>query len=286
MPALQQVEALRPLLPEAGDDDAAAAEHHRVLALEVSPHASAFLHPEGLLGGASAGDAADLRRRVGLAERADLDADHAASLLQVLAWLQGAEADAIADGQSDIEGRLQVVRGELVGRHLLAWWPPFLVSLEDADGGLYAAAARLAGQLLASLADPPESGLPPLPPAPPILDDARTGLAHIARRLSTPALAGGLLPSHRVRELGRAHGVPSGFGKRWQVLENLVAGSVRHGCRDAVLADLDALFGGWQERYRELGELGLGMWSARWHERAGQSRALVQRARVESAAVE
>lgn len=228
---LGAVDALRPHVPEACDDEALA-EHHRVLSVEVLPYASAFIEADRCLGG-------EVSQRLGDRLAIEGDPDALWTQLRWLALLCGAEADALQD-------RVEVVGAQaFLGEELLPWLGALHHALPE---GLYKAGAAL----LIELAEGHHSGRVEdrLQPAEDLVANPKTGLGQIADYLATPARCGAWLAPWRLR---RVSDLPRGFGSRARLLENLLQGAARHGQVPQVLAALQAELSGlpegpWAER--------------------------------------
>lgn len=270
------------LVPDEIDPDEAAAEHHRLAVAELFPYESVFLHPEGLLGGEEAAAVRDLRLEVGLDEPRELEVDHLAEELRLLAFLAGLERVA-RRGEARLEA-VQDDQRQLLDAHLLRWLPGFAAVVAQAEtgggqGGLYAQATRMALDICLDWRR--ELGGTAarwqLPEAPEdLLDRERTGLATISRHLCVPAMAGGFLGTAALRLLGRSLDLPRGFGKRWQELESLLQAAAHYSAVprviDGLLGELDLWERSWAVLDGELSPL-----AAPWLERIAESRVLLRR---------
>lgn len=235
---LRSVAALTPHLPAACDDEALAA-HHRVFGQELPPYEGVFLHERALLGGPRTSAVRIAMSEGGFTpDESDAEPDHVGTELAFLAHLCGAEADAWRDGLPTAAGRLQALQRAFLRLHLLRWLPPLVVAIEGVDPGLYAAAGRLALELAVDhLGEAPQD--PPLAEPPDILSREKTGMRQIGDFLAVPLNTGALLTPTAIRGVGRAAGVPAGFGKRGMLLENLLQSAIRNGRLPALLAALD-----------------------------------------------
>lgn len=275
-------------LPARFDADEAAAVWHQVVEAEVHPYESVYLGEEALLGGDRAEAARATRSGAGLGDPRALEADHLAEELRLLAFLGAAEADALADGVDP--GHVHAHLRRALDEHLLRWLPALVAAVEGLDGGpgggagLYAFAAGraldLAVDARSGLAGAPAGWS--LPPVEDVLADPKAGLARIARQLAVPALAGGLFTQGAVRRIGRALDLPAGFGKRWQVIEGLLASAAHFDRVPETLAALDAEVARWDARYAGVAAAGLGPLVAPWRDRAAATRATL--ARIDAAA--
>ena len=210
--------SLAPLLPN--DPDQGAAEHQRVFGREVPPFASLWFHPEGLVGGEVQDEMRSLMRDAGFEPRDE--PDHLAEGLRVLAWLAGAEADAIEDDHASIDR----VRGLTHRAHeALAWVPLLRATVARLGSPLYDEALGLVVGLLPS---PPCRAIPAFdPPAKP------------ARRLAVPAACGMVWTYTALSRIARPLDLPAGMRSRFEILDNLFDESARFGVRRELVQALD-----------------------------------------------
>ncbi len=242
-PVLAAVPDLAGVLPEPFDADEAAAAHYRLFGRDVLPYASVFLDAAGRLGGAVTEAVQHAYLRAGwTAGRHDEAADHLAQELAFLAFLAGAEAEALEDGLPAEAARMRRHARAFLDAHLLPWLPAFVQAVQQQEDPFYTALAGLTLELaLDHRAAPDTAGgapRPALPPPPPLLDEARTGLKDIAAYLVTTAWSGLYLGQADLARLGRTVQVPRGFGARAQTLHHLLETAVTF---DRLPALLDAL---------------------------------------------
>ncbi len=277
--ALRQVPGLPVALPDRIDADEAGAAHVRIAQTELFPYEGVFLHEGGLLGGDAAAALRDRRAGVGLGTPRELEPDHLAEELRLLAWLCGAEAEGLTDG-ADV-AHVRAEQRAVLDQHLLRWLPAFVAAVQGLSlagtEALYAwSAGMLLDLVLAWRAELPGTAstwsLPDLRPG--LLDDERTGLARIARRLCTPALCGAFLSQAAIRRVGRRHDLPGGFGKRWQVLESVLAAGAHYESVPAVLDGLDAELAHAAALYDRVADTAP-VAVAPWQARVGEGRALI-----------
>lgn len=267
---LGAVAALAPHLPGACDDEALAA-HFRVFGQELPPYEGMFLHERALLGGPRTSAVRQAMAEGGFTpDESDAEPDHVGSELAFLAHLCGAEADAWRDGLDTAARRIQALQRAFLRLHLLRWLPALVVAIEGVDDGLYAAAGRLALALAVDhLGEPPlDEDLAEIPD---ILSREKTGMRQIGDFLAVPLNTGALLTPAAIRGVGRAAGVPAGFGKRGMLLENLLQSAIRNGRLPALLAALDAHLEA--QGAALAGVPGGGPWARR----IGESRGMVER---------
>jgi hypothetical protein len=210
--------SLAPLLPS--DPDQGAAEHQRVFGREVPPFASLWFHPEGLVGGEIQDEMRSLMRDAGFELRDE--PDHLAEGLRLLAWLAGAEADAIEDDHASLD-RVRALMHRTYDA--LAWIPLVRATVVRLGSPLYEEALGLV-----------EALLPPRPcRAIPIFDPAPKP----ARRLAVPAACGVLWTYTALSRIARPLDLPAGMRSRFEILENLFDESARFGVRGQLVAALD-----------------------------------------------
>ena len=260
-PTARTLPALREL-PELGDGvelhddlDRHAATHQRVLGREVPPMQGAFLDPRGRGGGLEAERLmADLGAR-GPGPRSSDPPDHASVLLDGLA-----DACAAADDEAQVA---------LLGGHLLRWLPPLVVALERAGEALY---ANVATQLVAlgahhaAALSVSAGALPEVATLPELLERPETDLRRVSDALVTPAVSGWWLSHGALDGLGRAVGLPAGFGRRRDRVLALIGGAAEAARLPALIATLDGLADAWGARYEALG-------AAPWAARMARTRA-------------
>ncbi|MED5372494.1 MAG: molecular chaperone TorD family protein [Myxococcota bacterium] len=267
---IAQLPSLSSLVPQT--QDLCEAQHFQVLDRQVHPYLSVYLHPEGLRGGDVAASVRDTLSEVGFGGRDDVESDHIANVLSGLAFLCGAEADALADHQPAEVSRVRQVQRQVIDSCLLPAAPPLWVALLG-QGGLYGEATGILVELVAdhrqSLGAPAD--LPPLPAVEDILSHKKTGLKRIAQFLAHPVNSGGLWTQQALGAIGDAAGLPRGFGSRWQVIENLMRSGVQHDGLPAVLQGMDAELSRWLGLYGQWDAQGLntGAWQVRVQETRG-----------------
>jgi putative dimethyl sulfoxide reductase chaperone len=276
--------ALASSLPPAFDADEAAAGHHLLFGLNVFPYEALFRDQSGLLGGAVSEAVAASYRQAGYAPAtAASSPDHAGYELGLLAFLCGAEADAVRDGLRATVERVQGLQRDFLGQHLLAWLPPLAVAIREQDGArsayhpFYAALAELALALVDEHVTV-LGGLPAhwaLPPAPPLLASEKTGLKQIAAYLLAPGYSGLYLSRDAIGELARALDLPHGFGGRQQMMANLLRAAAQYGQMAPLVAQLRQVSGRWQGSYRSLAGTALAPYAAAWEERVALTRQLL-----------
>ena len=209
--------SLAPLLPS--DPDEGAAEHQRVFGREVPPFASIWFHPDGLVGGDVQDEMRALMRDAGFEPRGE--PDHVAEGLRLLAWLAGAEADAIEDDHASVE-RVRALTHR--AHEALAWVPLLRATVVRMGSPLYEEALALVDALLPSA---PCRAISIDPPAKP------------ARRLAIPAACGMVWSFTVLTRIARPLDLPAGMRSRFEMLDNLFDESARFGVRRELVEALD-----------------------------------------------
>ncbi len=230
--------ALAEHLPDPLDLDSLAADHHRLLSMEVFPYAGVYLDPEASSGGPAAAGILDACRSAGFQpDTATVLPDHLGLCLMLLSFLAGAEADALEDDLPQAAARAASLAMRFLDAWLLPWLAPVLGALPE---GLWPEVVRTAAALATDHRGA-GSTTRPLPEAPQILADPKTDLRRIARFLTTPCHSGVLLTRRDIAALGRDAGVPRGFGARQLELTNLLHSAAEYDALSGLLTRLDAL---------------------------------------------
>jgi TorA maturation chaperone TorD len=238
-------------IPSTFDADRAAADHYALLGLTLFPFASAFLSPDGRVGGDVSAQVAAAYASFGYAATGQDAPDHVGIQLDALAFLVGAEADAAADDLPATAQRMRVLQQDFLAAHLLPWLQPFLIAAEEARQPFYGALADLTRRVVAehmSTLDVPSTPAPrdvvaPDPAAP------ETTLRALVDFMSTPSRAGIFISRADLQTLTRTHNTPAGFGDRRQLLMNLLRTAAAYDLAPALLVGLQELVARWHTRY-------------------------------------
>jgi hypothetical protein len=187
--------------------------------VQLLPHASIYLGPEGMLGGEAADRIAGFWRALRLPVPAD--ADHLTALLGLYASLVQAAAGEPAGPRQRLLGH---ARAALLHEHLLSWLLAYTRAMSDAAPPPYAAWADLLHQTLrAEAADvgPPRQLPAHLHAAPPpaTVDD---DLAAVVDSLLCPVRSGLVLSRGHLAALARAGGLGLRLGDRRRMLRALI----------------------------------------------------------------
>lgn len=237
------------------DADEAAAQHYQLFGLNVFPYESIFLHDDGMLGSVVTEAVQETYRRIGFTPTSSESADHLANELAALAFLVGAEADALSDSEQAQSQRMRHLQRQFLDEHLLRWFPALVQAVHQQDVPYY---SELSDVLLRMFIEHRESlgedllaqaGEFALPDVPVLLEREKTGLKDIAAFLLTPALSGLYLSREDIRRLGRTVELPHGFGSRQQMLTNLLRVAADYQQLEAVLQQMLELVQQWQRHY-------------------------------------
>lgn len=211
-----------------------AADHFHVFGMMAPPFAGLLLHPEAQVSSDDEYLPTQLRILAGLCDR---DIEAAAFIdQQVLPWLLAYEA-AVHRCDRSLPSALISETVDLILNHRASCptgdprrRPPANL-LPQAGGGT--APPRPSTD--------PQAGGGGAAPSPFDLDNPETDLRTIATTLSRPALSGVLLTKHDITTIGRAAGVPRGFGSRALMLQHLLRNAAPLDKLPAVITGVDQI---------------------------------------------
>jgi TorA maturation chaperone TorD len=280
LPIAQAIPELAATLPEAFDEDEAAADYQHLFGFNIFPHESIFLDPAGLLGGPVSEGVLNSFARAGYNAGASSDnADHIGHELNCLAFLCGAEADAWEDDRPDVARRMVVLQGEFLDQHLLVWLPALVLAIRQQKMPFYSALAALALDLAISHRADQDQGLAEnilLPEPPDLLADEQAGLRDIVAFLLTPAFSGLYLARDDIGRLARQQTLPRGFGGRRLMLQNLLRSAANYDTLELVLDDMGTLIKEWERAYADMGaDPALKPFAGVWLSRAAGTRTML-----------
>ena len=195
------------------------AEWTEAFVVQLVPHASIYLGPEGMLGGETADRIAGFWRALRLPVPAE--ADHLTSLLGLYATLLEAERDEPAGPRRVLR---QQARVALLHEHLLSWLLPYGHAMAEVGPPSYAGWAGLLRDTL--LAEAGDAGAPDRLPAhlravPPLAGDPEHRDA-ILSGLLVPARSGLVLTRGHLAMAARDGGLGLRLGDRRRMLRALV----------------------------------------------------------------
>jgi len=270
LPYVRALPSLAATLPDKFEADEAGADYQSLFGFNLFPYESIFLDPSGLLGGAMTERVTNDYREAGFALHQAERADHIGNELAFLAFLSGAEADAWEDNLVPIALRMRQMARDFLQTHLLRWLPPLIIALQRQPHAFYARLADLTLEIVTSHLSVPPSNLADmtlltpssdnaaqikptipsfLPPAPALFTDEKTGLKEIANYLITPPMSGIYLSRDDIVQLGRQQRLPRGFGKRQQILLNLLRIASQYDEWLTLLSSFQEQLEAWQAAY-------------------------------------
>ena len=278
LPQVASVDEFRAALPADYDADQAAAAYQQLFGLNVFPYQSVFLDADFLLGGAESRRVAGCYAEAGYhVDAAASEPDHIGHEFGLLAFLCGAEADALEDGHAHTAQHARRLQQTFLDAHLLWWLPVFVQTVCNQQDEFYAAVAAMTQALVvahrleiddgrSSAAPLPSSRLPVCPDP---LDAPDAGLQEIAAFLATPACAGVYLSRDDIARLARACDLPRGFSDRRQMLTNFLRAAAEFdsiaaatGALLAVVAEFATAYAGYAAHGAPCAAIGRG-WLAR-----------------------
>lgn len=258
LPYVAGIPELAAVLPAAFDTDEAAAEHQALFGFNVFPYQSIFLDPEGLLGGEESARVQASYARAGFdVAFADASPDHMGYELAFLAFLCGAEADALEDDLPETAALMRQHQADFLAAHLLRWLAPFTVAITRQGAPFYAALAEVmqavvADHAVAVMSAASTQATFTLPATPDLLADPETGLRDIADYLLSPPQSGIYLARADLEGLGRRFDLPRGFGERRQLLLNLLHAAATYELFSELCTHLAALAKDDSRRFDEM----------------------------------
>lgn len=269
---------------ESSSSEDLAAEHYRILSMEIFPYESIFLESEQLIGGETAALVQALYDQAGYTPNdASLSGDHLGIELGFLAWITGEEALAWEAGAPGAAHQMRLFQSRFLEDHLLRWLIPCAEAIRRQDHAVFSRLATVTVEtviehhaLLSQSVIGPHS-VWELPPLPDLLDDESTGLKDIGRFLLTPVYSGLYLSRRDIEELARSYDLPRGFGPRDQMLGNLFNSAVRYDSLDKLLGDLTEKVRGWDEVYAAWAESvpALRSFLAPWRDRLSSTQSML-----------
>ncbi len=270
----------------AGDLDALAVEHEHALGWSTPPYEGLYLDAARTTGGASTDALWALYRECGFAPTTD-DAEHLASALRCLAFLSGAEADAIDDDHQGARERVRELSRRMLDEHVLRWFPVFACAVRRTGLAFPIALVDELEPLLAMhrLELPGTPQRFSLAEEPPLLARDDRGLREIAEHLATPATSGLVLGKDDIARLGRSARVPRGFGDRVQLLVNLLRSAVQYDALDGVLEALEERALAQRSALEGPSYASIAALTEPWRDRLASTAALIARIRRDAATI-
>ncbi len=232
-----------------------AADHYQLFGLNIFPYATIFLHHDTMLGTVVSNNVETFYHEVGFMDYVSDIPDHVGNGFALLSFLSGAEADAYADQVLHEARRMQHLQGRFLQEYLLRWLPALHKTVLEHHHALYGTLLELGLQLTLSQYEAIAASMVTaeinfeLPEPPALLENDKTGLKDIAEYLLVPAYAGFYLSRDTIRQLGTIHNLPHGFGKRQQILTNLIRTAVDYDLLEDVMVSLQNVRQSWQDYY-------------------------------------
>jgi len=217
------------------------ADHYAVFGMNVFPFETVFLTEDGLLGGAVSDSVAHAYYEAGFRPDDSETVDHIGNELGLMAFLCDAEATAYEDDVVQAIYHATHLQRQFLDNHLLCWLPSLVIAIHQHGDERFSVIADLILDLAfkhrQALEDdtmnPTQSLV--LPTVPHILESDETGLKEIAEFLLTPVYTGFYLSRDDIVRIGSHFQLPRGFGKRQQMLTNLLNTAVEYSAMDALM---------------------------------------------------
>jgi TorA maturation chaperone TorD len=243
---------------EAQDEREWAAAHYQLFRMNVFPYETIFLGEDGLLGGRITETVASFYSSIGFSPSENDSADSIAIELSALAFLCAAESDAHNDDMPHEAQGMKHFQGRFLDEHLLCWLPALVKAISNQGNIFYSILADMLLKLVLDhratigddLLNPLQSFT--LCETPKILSEDKTGLKDIAEYLLIPAYSGFYLSQEDIRKIGNRFRLPRGFGKRLQVLTNLLRTAADYEILDSVLDALYEFAADWRDFYEQI----------------------------------
>jgi putative dimethyl sulfoxide reductase chaperone len=242
LPIINSLPEMRDI--ESQSTDEWKANHYALFGMNVFPYETVFLTEDGLLGGARSESVARAYYEAGFRSEDGETADHIGNELAFMAFLCGAESDAREDEVVQAIFHSTHLQRQFLDKHLLCWLPSLVLAIHQQRDERFSIIADLVLDLVVthrqSLDDDPMHPTQSLslPPAPNILESDKTELKDIAEFLLTPVYTGFYLSRDDITRIGRQFQLPRGFGKRHQMLTNLLNTAVDYSAVDDLMEAL------------------------------------------------
>ncbi len=254
---LKQLDGFENDFGSAFDLEELAAVHFDLFQIQVAPYESIFLDDAGMVGGAIAEAVMDANRNFGcVVEANEFSLDHVGNELKVLSNLcLAAQLASSRNSQTEL-ARAEQAQQEFLHTHLLRWIHPFVLVVRSQPVALFPGLAELLLECLHEHAEsfaemlPARSDEQPENEPSPRFSSARK----IAHWLSLPCQCGFFLDKRTITALGRSAGLPSGFGTRQDMMENLFESAAHYSSVPHLVENLKSLGSETEAAYREFSE--------------------------------
>ncbi len=246
---------------EYANDDDLASDHFRIFSQEVHPYESYFLEPDGKVGGALSHEVLTMFKTADFVRDEidnELAADHLAFELLFLAYIYSQEAHATEMQKSDITEEWQDLEARFNDQHVMNWLIPVTVAIEAERHPLYSRIAAFIRDIAVDRASsvwqkigyqPSPLKLAALPKEGKFLDDKETSLKDIAHFFLNPSWCGFYLSKGQIASIGRSLNLPTGFGTRKNLLENLINSGRDFDKLQVVLEGMRTTIAYWRDAY-------------------------------------
>ena len=252
--------------------DAFSAEHYHVLCHEMTPAASIFLEPRGMMGG-------QISNRVWMEMKAagyepntsSIMADHLSNLFRFYAFVLRNEQPEVVSLS--------------IQQNVLSWLPIFLDVLSRQQSPLISPLGKWIEQTILQLhpdSAPKITSTPDLVPLHFSLADERTGLVAISIFLSTHAESGLFIPKSRLADVARKNRLPTGFGSRSQTIEGLLRSASGYDSLQAVCDFFLDEVGRHSKVWEQWNLKGAKVWADRWTEKLNHTATVIESIRTAS----
>lgn len=254
------------------------AEHTELFLFQLTPYASVYLGPEGMLGGEALDRIAGFWRA--LQQEPPVEPDHLAVMLAFYARLMEEAADS---EEARARGAWLRARKAFLWEHLLSWLPPYLGKIDDLGPPFYRRWARLLEDALreeVGVLGAQERLALHLREAPGVADPRMEGPDGFVGALLSPVRSGMLLARADLGRAGRELELGTRAGERRFVLQGLLE---QNPARTLQWLGREAI--GWAERHGRPDPLAPGIadfWRGRAEATAGLLAELAENAALEA----
>jgi hypothetical protein len=201
-------------------------------------------------------------------------ADHIGALLNAFTALIEQQVDALEQGDEPGAKKIGQRSQQLLRESILPWLPPFYLALTEVSPGFYAQWLEMFLLRIQTEGMLPKPGLQRSFVKPfDAISDPETGMRQIREWLLVPSRCGVYLTPKMLRQMGSILELPSGFGRREEMLDNLLRSAGEYDKLDEILALLVDHFADCGDLYEQLmiGFPGLSPYIKPWLEATDQS---------------
>ena len=238
----------------------------------VPPFGGVFLGAEGMVGGPEQEPLTRSWQVVGVdPDPRLLSNDHLEAVVALL-------VAALGQGPAVYPHVAPAIAGNLAG-----WLPALALALKQAGAADYAALVSAvmeqADAVVALAGLSVAGGTPPITAAALDLDSPKTGIKDIADYLATHASSGIFVGRETVQDLGRAAGVPRGFGSTKLMVGNLLRSAAHFEQLPQIVEALEGLCSATELAWEEAADryAVCGPWEVLWKSRIATTRSVIGR---------